>query len=66
MTMSSATHKFRIGRKVNINRKVSGAPQETGAFEITQLLPELNGDFQYRIKSLDGRVQRIVLETQLL
>ncbi len=63
---NTATHKFKVGRKVSINRNVFGAPQENGTFEITMLLPAAGAEFQYRIKSLDGRVQRIVLESHLL
>jgi len=66
MPSAEGAHKYKIGRRVAFNLTVSGARLETGSFEVTQLLPPANGDFQYRVKSLDGRVQRIVLESQLL
>ncbi|MBI1211782.1 MAG: hypothetical protein GC190_09995 [Alphaproteobacteria bacterium] len=63
---SGSRHKFKIGCKVRIDRSAFGAPLEAGMFEVTRLLPAANGDFQYRIRSLDGRIQRVVLESCLL
>ena len=41
----------------------SSAP--SGSYQITQLLPEEQGGYQYRIKSAHDAHERIVLENQL-
>ena len=65
MSTAERTHKYKVGRRVTINRTAPGAPLDASSFEVTHLLPAANGDFQYRVKSLDGRIQRVVLESQL-
>jgi hypothetical protein len=47
-----ATHKFRVGEKVQLlTGQVRFATAEV--FEIVQELPESDGEYQYKIKSLD-------------
>jgi hypothetical protein len=58
-------HKFKIGTKVKINANIRGMPLDKSSYEVTHLLPAENNDFQYRLRSSDGRVQRVAFESQL-
>jgi hypothetical protein len=46
------THKFHVGQIVQlnpaVNRNIPG-----GVYEVTKPLPESNGEFEYRIKSVN-------------
>jgi hypothetical protein len=57
-----SSHRYRIGQVVqlipSISRNVSG-----GAYEITKQLPESGGEFEYRIKSMNERHERVVRES---
>jgi hypothetical protein len=59
-------HKFNIGQTVFLERYlerplgVSG-----GAYVITKRLPERDGEFEYRIKSVNEPHERAVRESQL-
>ena len=58
-------HKFEIGDKV---RFIPAFHQKAGKvtdFEIVRQLPDLQGEFFYRIKSLDEPHERVVGESQL-
>ena len=56
-----AAHKFKVGQLVTLHSKPHGVFGEQ--FEVVRLLPPVNGDFQYRVKSTrDGQV---VLESEL-
>jgi hypothetical protein len=61
---SMSSHRYRIGQVVqlipSISRNVSG-----GAYEITKQLPESGGEFEYRIKSMNERHERVVRESEL-
>jgi len=64
-TMIMSGHKFDIGDKV---RFVPAFHQKAGKvtdFEIVRQLPDLQGEFFYRIKSLDEPHERVVGESQL-
>jgi hypothetical protein len=58
------SHKYSIGQVVQliplISRNVLG-----GSFEITKQLPESSGEFEYRIKSMNERHERVVRESEL-
>jgi hypothetical protein len=58
------SHKYRIGQVVqlipSISRNVSG-----GAYEVTKQMPESGGEFEYRIKSMNERHERVVRESEL-
>jgi hypothetical protein len=58
------THKFRIGQLVQhvpaISRNVSG-----GTYEVTKRLPESGGEFEYRIKGMNERHERVVREKRV-
>jgi hypothetical protein len=58
-------HKFAIGTKVKLFRSIRGVPLESSLYEVTRQLPSENNDFQYRIRTLDGRVDRVAFESQL-
>jgi hypothetical protein len=57
------THKFHVGQKVELVPVHGFLPP--GVFEIVALLPQSEGEFQYRIKSLDEPHQRVVKESLL-
>jgi hypothetical protein len=61
-----ATHKFRVGEKVQFLAG-QGARLSTAAevFEIVQQLPERDGECQYKIKSLEEPHLRVAKESQL-
>ena len=58
------SHKYRIGQIVqlipSISRNVFG-----GAYKATKQLPESGGEFEYRIKSMNERHERVVRESEL-
>ncbi|HEY8268845.1 MAG TPA: hypothetical protein VIG34_09320 [Xanthobacteraceae bacterium] len=59
-------HRYAIGDAVRFTparSDRSSAP--SGSYQITQLLPEEQGGYQYRIKSAHDAHERIVLESQL-
>ena len=55
-------HKFKIGQTVYVDRSliVPG-----GAYLITKRLPERDGEFEYRIKSVNEPHERAMLESQI-
>ena len=59
-------HKFNIGQTVFLERYLErplGVPG--GAYVITKRLPEHDGEFEYRVKSVNGPHERAVRESQL-
>jgi hypothetical protein len=56
-------HKFQVGEIVQlspfIGRNVSG-----GSYEVVKQLSEINGEFQYRIKSMNEPHERVVGESE--
>ena len=58
------THKFHVGQLVqlapSISRNVPG-----GSYEITKKLPERDGEFEYRIKSINEPHERVARESEL-
>jgi hypothetical protein len=55
-------HKFKIGQTVYLERSFA---LPGGAYVITARLPERDGEFEYRIKSVNEPHERAVLESQL-
>jgi len=55
-------HKFKIGQIVELSpaftRNIPG-----GVYKITKQLPERNGEFKYRIKSINKLHERVVRES---
>jgi hypothetical protein len=58
------THKFQIGQTVfltpTLSRNIPG-----GAYIITKKLPEHNGKFEYRVRSVNESYERVVRESEL-
>jgi hypothetical protein len=55
-------HKFKIGKTVFVEHFLN---LPGGAHVITKRLPERNGEFEYRIKSVNEPQERVVRESQL-
>ena len=53
-----SAHKFKAGQKVRISDR-------HGQFEIVRQLPETGGSNQYRVRSLEDRHERVVVESDL-
>lgn len=60
-----AAHKFALGGLVKLSRTLVGLPMDGLVYEVVRQLPTERNELQYRIRTRDGRVERIVLETQL-
>jgi hypothetical protein len=64
MERSMPAHKFHVGEIVHlspfISRNVPG-----GSYQVVKQLPERNGEFQYRIKSVDEPHERVAGENEL-
>jgi hypothetical protein len=58
------THKFQIGQSAfltpSLSRNIPG-----GAYIITKKLPEHNGEFEYRVRSVNESYERVVRESEL-
>ena len=58
------SHKFHIGQLVQLNPSISrNVPG--GSYEITKKLPERDGEFEYRIKSINEPYERVARESEL-
>jgi hypothetical protein len=57
-------HKFKIGEYVRVNTaKYLGAPQ--GRYEVVRLMPPEGNQNQYRVRAVEGGVERMVKEEDL-
>jgi len=56
------THKFHIGQTVFLIPTLS-APG--GAYVVTKRMPERDGEFQYRVKSVNEPHERVVRESEM-
>jgi hypothetical protein len=58
------THKFKIGQTVYLrpsrDQNIPG-----GAYIITQKMPEHDGEFEYRVRSMSEPHERVVGESQM-
>jgi hypothetical protein len=57
-----SVHKFNIGQTVFLERSLA---VPGGACVITKRLPQHDGEFEYRIKSINEPHERVVRESQL-
>ncbi len=57
-------HKFQIGRTVFLTPSI-GQNILGGAYIVTKKLPERNGEFEYRVKSVTEPHERVVRESEL-
>jgi hypothetical protein len=59
-----SSYKFHVGETVSLisaaSRNVPG-----GIYEVTKKLPEVHGEFEYRIKSVGEVHERVVRESEL-
>jgi hypothetical protein len=59
---SMTEHRYQIGEGVHLERSLT---VKGGVYVVTKLLPEHDGEFQYRIKSAAEPHERVVRESQL-
>jgi hypothetical protein len=57
-------HKFNVGQTVFLDRSLT-LSIPGGAYIVTKKLPEHNGEFEYRVKSINEPHERVVGESQL-
>lgn len=60
-----ATHKYRVGQKVQLVATLFDRHAPAGDYVIVQQLPESHGEFYYRIKGSHEPHERMVKEAQL-
>ena len=60
-----ATHKFRVGQKVQFVATLFEQFAPRGDYEIVRQLADAYGEFSYRIKKADETHERVVKESQL-
>jgi hypothetical protein len=60
-----ADHKFRLGQRVSLAVSVLRHGAASGAYTIIKKLPERDGEFDYRIKSVSESHERVVRESEL-
>ena len=58
-------HKFRVGDSVRVSRGRFPDRSGAGIYEVVRLLPETEGEFQYRIKSAGASAERMVREGEI-
>lgn len=63
--ISGPAHRFSLGQTVKLYRTLQGAVIDGLVYEVVRQLPSEHNEFQYRVRSKDGRVERIVTESQL-
>ena len=63
--MHMSTHKFEVGDKVRFAPAFHQKAKRATDFEIVRRLPDLEGEFFYRIKSLEEPHERVAGESQL-
>jgi hypothetical protein len=64
-TSASLGHKFAVGSFVKLTQSIRGVPIAGSVYEVTRHMPAEGDGFQYRLRSLDGRIERVTLESQL-
>jgi hypothetical protein len=58
-------HRFRVGETVQFRTKPFYVSASLGVFEVTKLLPERDGEFEYRIKNVAEPHERVARESEL-
>ena len=61
---SMLSYKFHVRQLVQLNLSI-GRNVPRGSYEITKKLPEREGEFEYRIKSMSEPHERVVRESEL-
>jgi hypothetical protein len=65
MEMRMATHRFRVGQKVQLSRGYPFRMAADGFYEVVRQLPDNAGEFYYRIKSSREAHERVAKESEL-
>jgi hypothetical protein len=60
-----AGHRFKLGRSVLLQSTTFNRDAARGAYEVIALLPEREGQFEYRIKSRGEPHERVAKESDL-
>ncbi len=60
-----APYRFRVGQRVQFRTKPFYVSAALGLFEVTKLLPERDGEFEYRIKNVAEPHERVARESEL-
>lgn len=60
-----ATHKYRVGQRVDFYPNRLLVPATSREYKIVRLLPAESGDLQYRIKSEAEMFERVAKESEL-
>jgi hypothetical protein len=58
-------HKFAVGESVKFRPAVRPIDQARGPYIVTMLLPEIDGEFAYRIRNPHESHERIAKESEL-
>jgi hypothetical protein len=58
-------HRFRLGQKVQFTRGYPYRNSAEGLYEVVRQLPDSDGEFLYRIKSVREPHERVVKESEL-
>lgn len=61
----TTNHRFRLGQTVRFVGANMFERGVVGPYKVTALLPESNGDWQYRIQNIQRTRERVVIESQL-
>jgi hypothetical protein len=60
-----AEHKFRAGQRVTLAPSLTNRSAAGGGYVVARQLPERNGEFEYRIKSISEPHERVARESDL-
>jgi hypothetical protein len=58
-------HRFTIGQDVQMKRAAFEMPNTQATFRVIATLPQAGGIFQYRIRNVDEKYERITTEDNL-
>jgi len=58
-------HKFRAGQRVTLAQSLTKRSAAAGGYVVMRQLPERNGEFEYRIKSISEPYERVARESEL-
>jgi hypothetical protein len=64
--VNAMTHKFRVGQTVQFQHAARFLNTASGLYNVTKLLPERDGEFEYRIKSQNEPHERTAKESELI
>jgi hypothetical protein len=60
-----AEHEFRVDQRVTLATNVINRSAAGGSYLVTKQLPERDGEFEYRIKSVSEPHERVARESEL-